>query len=62
MIVMNIFVRIMCSTFFTAHQGSRKTGMRLERRCLALVADNESEEKELIKIESRQFCADNWIR
>lgn len=34
MIVMNIFVRIMCSTFFTAHQGSRKTGMRLERRCL----------------------------
>lgn len=24
MIVMNIFVRIMCSTFFTAHQGSRK--------------------------------------
>lgn len=31
MIVMNIFVRIMCSTFFTAHQGSRKTGKRLER-------------------------------
>ena len=40
-----------------------KIGSFLYAGCPIWVADNESEEKELIKIESRrQFCADNWIR